>query len=55
MRSVPLVVDEEGRERLPAVQPARALALSLGVLTLLKQITGLSQPPEKERGRALKK
>ena len=55
VRSVPLVVDEEGRERLPAVQPARALALGLGVLTLLKQITGLGQPSEKEHGRALKK
>lgn len=52
MRSVPIEVDEEGRERLPAVQPGKALAVSLGVLTVLKQITGLGQLEEKGRGRA---
>jgi len=44
LRSVPLEVDEGGRERLPAVQPGKALAVSLGVLTVLKQITGLGKP-----------
>lgn len=52
MRSVPIEVDEEGRARLPAVQPGRALAVSVGVLTVLRQITGLGQPPERGRGRA---
>jgi hypothetical protein len=50
MRSVPTEVDEEGRERLPTIQPGKALAVSLGVLTVLKQITGLGEPAEKGRG-----
>ena len=54
MRSVPIEVDEEGRPRLPAVQPGKALAVSLGVLTVLKQITGLGQPPERGQGRGRK-
>ena len=41
LRSAPVQVDEEGRERLPVVQPGRALAIGLSVLTVLKQITGL--------------
>ena len=55
MRSVPIEVDEEGRPRLPAVQPGKALAVSLGVLTVLKQITGLGQPPEGGQGRGRKR
>jgi hypothetical protein len=51
LRSIPVEVDEEGREQLPAIQPGRALAVSLGVLTVLKQITALGQPPERGRGR----
>jgi hypothetical protein len=51
MRSVPIEVDEEGRQRLPAIQPGKALAVSLGVLTVLKQITGLGQLPERAQGR----
>ena len=51
VRSVPVEVDEEGRQRLPAIQPGKALAVSLGVLTVLKQITGLGQLPERTRGR----
>jgi len=51
MRSVPIEVDEEGRERLPAVQPGKALAVGLGVMTVLKQITGMGQPLEGGRGR----
>lgn len=44
LRSTPVEVDEEGRERLPAVPPGDAIKLSLGVLTVLKQITGLGRP-----------
>jgi hypothetical protein len=51
LRSIPIEVDEEGQERLPSIQPGKALAVSLGVLTVLKQITGLGQPPESGRGR----
>jgi hypothetical protein len=36
-------VDVEGNERLPAVQPAKALTLGLGVMTLLRQIAGLGR------------
>ena len=43
LRSTPIKVNEEGQERLPAVQPGRALAVGLGVLTVLKQITGLGK------------
>ena len=50
LRSVPTEVDDEGRERLPSIQPSKALTVSLGVLTVLKQITGLGQPQEKGRG-----
>ncbi len=50
LRSVPVGVDEEGRERLPSIQPSQALAVSLGVLTVLRQITGLGQPERKGRG-----
>lgn len=46
MRSVPIEQDEEGRQRLPAIQPGKALTVSLGVLTVLKQIAGLGQSPE---------
>jgi len=49
LRSVPIEKDEEGKEQLPAIQPGKALAVSLGVLTVLKQIT--SQSPEKGHGR----
>jgi hypothetical protein len=51
MRSTSIEVDEEGRERLPAIQPGKALAVSLGVLTILKQIVGLGQRVEEGRGR----
>ena len=51
LSSVPLEEDEEGRQRLPAVQPGKALAVSLGVLTVIKQIAGLGQSPESGRGR----
>jgi hypothetical protein len=44
LRSIPIEVDAEGQERLPAIQPGKALTVSLGVLTVLKQITGLGRP-----------
>jgi hypothetical protein len=34
-------VSEEGDESLPAVQPGKALAVGLSVLTVMKQIVGL--------------
>jgi hypothetical protein len=43
LRSVHIEVDEEGRERAPSVQPAKALAIGLGVLTVLKQIAGMGE------------
>jgi hypothetical protein len=53
LRSVAVDVDDEGRERLPTVQPGQALGVSLGVLTVLRQITSLGQPQE-EKGRGHK-
>jgi hypothetical protein len=44
LRSVPMQVDEEGRNRLPAVRPGDAIKLSLGVLGVLRLISGLGQP-----------
>ena len=43
LRSAPVEVDAEGKERLPTVQTGKALTLGLGVLAVLKQITGLGQ------------
>ena len=43
LRSAPVEVDEEGNEQLPSVQPGEAIKLSLGVLGVLKQITGLGR------------
>ncbi len=43
LQSSGVVVDEEGNERLPAVQPAKALTLGLGVMTLLRQIVGMGK------------
>lgn len=50
LRSVPVEVDDEGRERLPAIEPGKALMVSVGLLTVLRQITGISHPPERRRG-----
>jgi hypothetical protein len=43
LQSAGIEVDEEGNERLPAVQPGKALTLGLGVMTLLRQIAGMGQ------------
>jgi hypothetical protein len=55
LRSTPIEVSEEGQERLPAIQPGRAIAVGLGVLTVLKQITGLGQSQERGLGRGRKR
>lgn len=44
LRSTPVEMDEEGQERLPAVQTGKALTAGLGVLTVLKQVAGLGHP-----------
>ncbi len=43
LRSTPVELDEYGQEQLPSIQTGKALTASLGVLTALKQITGLGQ------------
>jgi hypothetical protein len=43
LRSTPVEVDAEGQERLPTLQPGKALTVGLGVMTVLKQITGLGR------------
>lgn len=44
LQSTPVEMDEEGRERLPSVQPGKAITASLGILTAVKQIVGLGRP-----------
>ncbi len=48
VQSSGIQVDEEGNERLPAVQPAKALTLGLAVMTILRQIVGFGREPERE-------
>lgn len=43
LQSVPLEVDQDGQERLPSVQPGKAITATLGVLTAVKQIVGLGR------------
>lgn len=43
LKSVPIRVDEEGREKLPPVQPGKALTAALGLLTAVKQIVGMGR------------
>lgn len=43
LQSTPVEVDEEGQERLPALQPGKVITASLGVLTTVKQIVGLGK------------
>ena len=49
LRSVPVAVDDEGQEQLPAIEPGKALAVSVGLLGVLRQITSMSQPPDRGR------
>ena len=44
LQSTPVEMDEEGQERLPSVQPGKAITASLGILTAIKQIVGLGRP-----------
>jgi hypothetical protein len=44
LQSTPVETDREGRERLPSVQPGKAITASLGILTAIRQIVGLGQP-----------
>jgi preprotein translocase subunit YajC len=44
LQSAPVETDQEGRERLPSVQPGKAITASLGILTTIRQIVGLGQP-----------
>jgi len=43
LRATPVEVDDRGGQRLPRVRPAGALAVGLGVLSVLKQIVGLGE------------
>jgi hypothetical protein len=43
LQSADVKVDEGGNERLPAVQPAKALTIGLAVMTLLRQIAGMGK------------
>ena len=43
LQSTSIEVDKEGRERLPAVQPGKAITASVGVLTTLKQVAGMGK------------
>ncbi len=44
LQSTPVDVDEEGQEKLPSVQPGKAITASLGILTAVKQIIGMGRP-----------
>jgi hypothetical protein len=43
LQSTPVEVNEEGQERLPTVQPGKAITAGLGILTAVKQIVGLGK------------
>ena len=43
LQSTPVEMDGEGQERLPAVQPGKAITASLGILTAIKQVVGLGR------------
>ncbi|MBN1955519.1 MAG: hypothetical protein JW900_10785 [Anaerolineae bacterium] len=43
LRSTPIEIDGEGNEQLPEVQPMDAIKVSLGVLSAVRGIVGLSQ------------
>ena len=41
LQATPVEVDVEGQERLPSIQPGKAITATLGVLTAVRQIVGL--------------
>jgi hypothetical protein len=41
LQSTSVNVDEDGQERLPSVQPGKAISATLGVLTAVRQVVGL--------------
>jgi hypothetical protein len=43
LRSVPVEAGDEGEAELPSVQPGDAIKLSLGILTVLRQIAGMGE------------
>lgn len=43
LRSVLVEAGDEGEAQLPSVQPGDAIKLSLGVLTVLRQIAGMGE------------
>ncbi|HET91030.1 MAG TPA: hypothetical protein ENN99_09885 [Chloroflexi bacterium] len=43
LQSTPLDVDEKGQQKLPSIQPGKAITASLGILTAVKQIVGMGQ------------
>ncbi len=44
LQANPVEMDQEGRERLPAIQPGKAIAATLGILTAIRQIVGMGRP-----------
>lgn len=44
LRSLSMEEDREGEGQLPSVHPAKALAVGLTALTLLRQVVGLGRP-----------
>jgi hypothetical protein len=46
LRATPVEMGEGGQERLPDIHPGRALTVGLGLLTVLKQITGMGRAGE---------
>jgi hypothetical protein len=54
LRANPVEVDEEGKESLPSIQPAKVLSVGLGLLTVMRQLVGISLPEETGKGRGRK-
>ena len=51
LRATPVEVDEQGKERLPAVQPAKAISVGLGLLTVVRQLVAIALPGDTSKGR----
>jgi hypothetical protein len=50
LQANPVQVDEEGKEHLPAVQTGRMLSVGLGLLTVVRQLVGISAAEERGKG-----